>query len=91
MENAKLNFCDVRSKCIKVFPSPFVLIAPVVDICSDRPVRAIESECSRPAIEAIEKQTSYSVDYTGNLLNHEKLITVRKGSNSGKICDEDRL
>jgi TonB-linked SusC/RagA family outer membrane protein len=81
MENAKVDFCDVGTGMLRSFLL-FLFLLPLLS-ASAQTVRFGQSKVSiKTAIEAIEKQTSYSVDYTGNLLNMEKLITVRKGSNS---------
>ena len=83
MENAKLNFCDIGASALRSFLLLLFLL-PLLST-SAQTVRFGQSKVSvQTAIEAIEKQTSYSVDYTGNLLNQKKLITVKKGRNSVK-------
>ncbi len=83
MKNAKLNFCDIGASALRSFLLLLFLL-PLLST-SAQTVRFGQSKVSvQTAIEAIEKQTSYSVDYTGNLLNQKKLITVKKGRNSVK-------
>lgn len=81
MKNAKLNFYDVGTSVLRSLLLLLFLL-PLLSV-SAQTIRFGQSKVSiKTAIETIEKQTNYSVDYTGNLLNMEKLISVKKGSNS---------
>ena len=83
MKNAKLNFCDSGAGALRSFLLLLFLL-PLLS-ASAQTVQFGQSRVSvKTAIEAIEKQANYSVDYTGNLLNPGKLITVKKGRNSVK-------
>jgi TonB-linked SusC/RagA family outer membrane protein len=81
MKNAKMNLCDISKKRIKYFLFLFLLL-PMLSI-SAQTVKFGQAKVSvKTAVDAIESQIGYSVDYTGNLLNLQKVIPVKKGANS---------